>query len=122
MLMACGCATCDVFWLVVPEQRHLDLREPGQLPKVPIPPSPPPQTVSTPAPPEAAPTVLSLDEALRVSLANSTVVRILAGTTAVSSGQTVYDAAISNTAIDEARAAFDPVITANNAFNRTEDP
>lgn len=121
LAMACGCANDELFNLVVPEQRHLDLREPNQLPPVPIPQTLPPQTVSTP-PPDAITTDLTLDEALRVALANSAVVRVLAGTTAVSSGQTIYDTAITNTTIDEARAAFDPVVTANNAFNRTETP
>src|SRR5207248_3066073 len=65
---------------------------------------------------------LSLDEAIRISLSNSAVVRVLAGISAVSSGRTVYDPAISNTAIDEARAAFDPNISVRNAFTRSEIP
>ena len=44
------------------------------------------------------------------------------GTAAVSSGQTIYDPAISNTAIDEARSVFDPALSVNNTFNRTEKP
>jgi outer membrane protein TolC len=105
----------------VPEQRCLDIRDPAQLPPVAIPPIPEPETVSKPAPP-VDPSNLSLDEAIRISLANSTVVRILAGVTAVSSGQTVYDPGISNTDIDAARAVFDPNITVSNAFSRFENP
>jgi outer membrane protein TolC len=40
----------------------------------------------------------------------------------VPSGQTIYDPAITNTTIDEARAVFDPVVSDNNTFNRTEQP
>src|SRR4029079_10872579 len=100
------------------KQRPLELREPAQLPRPPIPPPPPPPTVSNPAPP-VTPQEMSLDDAIRIALANSKVVRILAGTTAVSSGQTIYDPAITNTTVDEARAGFDPVVTANNTFSRS---
>jgi outer membrane protein TolC len=110
-----------VWSLVVPEQRQLDIHDPAQLPQVPIPQTPPPATVTNPAPP-VAPRELSLDEAIRIALANSQVVRILAGTTAVASGQTIYDPAISNTAIDEQRAVFDPTVVVRNNFNRSEAP
>jgi outer membrane protein TolC len=117
-----GCAPgSGLFNLVVPEQRLLDLRDPAQLVRTPIPPIPPPQTVTSPAP-TAVPTEMSLDDALRVGLENSQVVRILTGFTAISSGQTIYDTAIANTAIDVARATFDPVFTARNSFNRSELP
>jgi outer membrane protein TolC len=116
-----GCVPSGLFNVVVPEQRRLDIREPTQLPQIAIPSIPDPETV-THKPPQVDPSQLSLDEAIRISLANSTVVRILAGVSAVSSQQTVYDPAISNTFIDEARAAFDPNITVRNAFNRFETP
>src|SRR2546423_1194006 len=119
-LAACGCGPVGNTWpLVVPEQRHLDIHDPPHLPPAAIPQVPPPQTVATPAPP-GDPKELSLDEAIRTALANARVVRVLAGVTAVASGQTVYDPAISNTAIDEARAVFDPVVAVNNAFSRSE--
>ena len=52
LLLLCGCSALGpVASLVLPEQRHLDLRQPGQLPSAPIPPLPPPQTVSDPPPP-----------------------------------------------------------------------
>ena len=63
---------------------------------------------------------LSLDEAIRTALRNDDVVRVLAGTSAVASGRTIYDAAIANTAIDEQNARFDPRVTVNQSWNRNE--
>jgi outer membrane protein TolC len=122
MLLVVGCVPTDRQWtLVMPEQRNLDIREPSQLCPAPIPDVPPPETVSnrftTPDPIN-----FTLDEAIRTSLANSAVIRVLAGLTVVTNGQTVYDPAISNTNIDEARAVFDPVINARNVFSRSEQP
>src|SRR6187549_1421930 len=100
-LALAGCVPGSGVWsLVVPEQRRLDVREPGELPPAPIPPVPPPETVSRRVPAEVPLQELSLDQAIRIALANSQVVRVLAGGTAVSSGQTIYDPAISNTRID----------------------
>jgi outer membrane protein TolC len=121
-LAAGGCVPGTGPWAeIVPEQRHFEVRDIDQLPKAPIPLIPPPVTVSNPSP-QITPQEMSLDEAIRIGLANSRVVRVLTGTTAVSSGQTIYDPAIVNTTIDEARAAFDPVISATNAFTRNDDP
>ena len=39
----------------------------------------------------------SLDDAIRIALENDRVIRVLAGVTAVTSGRTIYDAAIANT-------------------------
>jgi outer membrane protein TolC len=50
------------------------------------------------------------------------VVRTLAGTTAVASGQTIYDAAITNTTIDQAQARFDPVLNDSAVWSRTNTP
>ena len=63
---------------------------------------------------------LSLDEAIRIALANAKVVRVLAGTTATSSAQTIYDPAISNTGIDTARSVFDPIFNVNNNWSSTD--
>jgi outer membrane protein TolC len=63
-----------------------------------------------------------LDDAIRVALANSQVVRILTGTTASPSGATIYDPAITNTTIDTAKARFDPTVNVNNTFSRTNRP
>ena len=81
----------------------------------------PPRTVTDPRP-ETEEWQLSLDEAIRIALENAKVIRILAGTTAVSSGQTIYDAAITNTTIDQAQAAFDPIAHWNNTWSRTNTP
>lgn len=107
--------------LVVCEQRELDIRPPAEIVKAPLPEIPEPATVSRPTPTGKA-LDLPLDEAIRISLKNSQVVRVLTGTTAVNSGQTIYNPAITNTSIDAAKSVFDPVITARNLFNRTETP
>ena len=107
--------------LIMPEQRTIQVRDPSQLPHARIPDSPPPATVSDPQP-ELQPRFLSLDEAIRTSLMNANVVRILAGVTATTSGRTIYDAAITNTTIDQQRARFDPTLKANNSFNQVETP
>ena len=106
---------------IFPEQRAVDVRDPSDLPRARIPLTPRPPTVSNPQR-DAPEYLLSLDEAIRVSLANSEVVRVLAGVTAVSTGSTIYDPAISNTAIDEQHGRFDPVVSAENSFNRREIP
>src|SRR5207237_2990862 len=78
-LATAGCVPVSGVWsLVVPEQRRLEVREPGQLPPAPIPPVPPPETVTN-RPPDVPPDELSLDQAIRIALANSKVVRGLAG-------------------------------------------
>jgi outer membrane protein TolC len=121
---ACGCAqTANEIWrtIVLPEQRSLEYRDPEQLPAARIPDNMPPRTVSNPKP-ETPEWPLSLDEAIRIALENTRVVRVLAGTTAVASGQTIYDPAISNTLIDQARARFDPVFSWNNTFDRLDTP
>ncbi len=91
------------------------------MPRARFPDLPPPRTVDN-LRPDAEPERLSLDDAIRTALQNTNVVRILAGVTAVSSGQTIYDAAISNTQIDTARARFDPTFQLNNNFFRSDTP
>jgi outer membrane protein TolC len=121
VLALAGCLPGGPAALVIPEQTRLDLRGETALPGAPLPRIPPPATVSQPEP-AGAPSQLTLDDALRIALQNSRVVRTLAGVSAVPSGSTIYDPAISNTAIDEARAAFDPVLAVNNNWNRFETP
>src|SRR3984957_4059237 len=118
----CGPAAHDLCKnIILPEQRTIDYRDPSQLPPSRIPDSTPPRTVSDPRP-GTEEWQLSLDEAIRIALENANVIRILAGTTAVSSGQTIYDAAITNTTIDQAQATFDPVAHWNNTWSRTNTP
>src|SRR5262249_51911759 len=121
---ACGCAlSVDRIWrnIILPEQRSIEYRDPGQLPPAPLPPTVPPRTVAD-LRPETAEWRLSLDDAIRIALENTRVVRMLVGTTATASGQTIYDAAIVNTTIDQAQATFDPVFRWDNLFSRTNTP
>jgi outer membrane protein TolC len=111
----------EVWRFILPEQRRTQIRHPRRLPIARLPRLPSPPTVDDPqrdAPPEN----LALDDAIRTALANSEVVRVLAGTTATSSGRTVYDPAVTNTGIDQARGRFDPAINVGNNFNRRESP
>jgi outer membrane protein TolC len=121
VVLVCGCAPSSPFWLAYPEQRHFDIRDPGDFPKAPLAPVPPPATVSKPAP-TVPPAEMSLDQAIHIALANSQVVRVLAGITATASGRTIYDPAITNTSIDVARSVFDPVFTVNRKFTRIDEP
>ncbi len=107
--------------LLAPGQSTIEVRSPAELPHVAIPDVPPPATVANP---EAAlpQRQLTLDEAIRIALTNSEVVRILAGVTAASSGQTIYDTAIVNNQVDDAVSRFDPTLQVNNSLNRTETP
>ena len=107
--------------VIFPEQRVIDYRDPAPLPTARIPNNLPPRTVTDPRP-DTPEWRLSLDEAIRIALENANVVRVLSGTTAVASGQTIYDPAITNTTIDQANAAFDPVLSQTNTWNRTNTP
>lgn len=120
--IVCGCTPrAGLIHEVFREQRQLEVRDPALILPIPPPPAPPPETVSNPTP-EGEALELSLDEAIRIALGNSEVVRVLSGVSARSSGLTIYDPAISNTQIDAARAVFDPTLTAGEAFNRVEQP
>ena len=107
--------------VILPEQRTIEHRDPAQFPQIPIPPNVPPRTVSSNKLP-AIEWKLSLDEAIRIALENARVIRVLAGTSVVASGQTIYDAAIANTTIDQAQAPFDPILGWNNTWSRTNTP
>lgn len=65
---------------------------------------------------------ISLDEAIRIALEHVEVVRTLSGNLASTSGRTIYDAAIANTSVDRANAAFDPTLTINNTWSQNENP
>jgi outer membrane protein TolC len=124
----CGCATtpqeaCEKVAknIILPEQRSIDYRDVSQFPSAHVPATMPPRTVSDPRP-DTPEWQLSLDEAIRIALQNAQVVRVLAGTAATASGNTIYDAAITNTTIDEAQATFDPVLKWDNLWSRTNTP
>ena len=110
-----------LFPTVMREQRSIQVRDPSELPRYSLPATPPPPTVTV-RQPDLPPRYLSLDEAIRIALLNAQVVRQLAGTTAVSSGRTIYDAAVTNTTIDQQNARFDPTININNDFNKNSLP
>jgi len=108
---------------ILPEQRRLEIRAPDKLRRVRLPEVPVPSTVvdaiEQPPPPTRH---LALDEAIRIALARTEVVRVLSGTAAASSGQTIYDPAIAGTGIDRERGRFDPAVSVQNRFNRQRAP
>lgn len=106
--------------IIYPEQRQIEYRDPSQFPPIPLPPTSPPPTVG--APPPGNTRLFALDDAIRTSLENAPVVRLLAGVTAVSSGRTIYDPAVTNTTIDQALGRFDPFLVVNNNWDRVEEP
>ncbi len=111
----------DVLGIVFPERRRMEIRDPSGLPRARLPDVPPPSTVSEPGPDKEA-LLFSLDDAIRIALENSEVVRVLTGTGATSSGSTIYDPAVTNTEIDRARGRFDPALQMQNDFDRVETP
>lgn len=106
--------------VIYPEQLSIDYRDASQLPSMPLPPSGPPPTVSSP--PHGDTRYFALDDAIRTSLGNARVIRVLAGVNAVNSGRTIYDAAVTNTTIDQAQGRFDPFLQLNNNWNRIDQP
>jgi outer membrane protein TolC len=112
-----GCQTArEACHEVCPEQTRIEFRQPEAFPRTPLPTVAPPRTVTNPdnGQPELR---LSLDEAIRIALDNADVIRVLAGVTAVSSGQTMYDPAIANTSVDLERGRFDPTLSIGNTFS-----
>ena len=110
------------YHLIYPEQRRTEIRDPAALMPAPLPPTSAPPTVAAGPTIRATEQQLSLDEAIRIALANDRVVRVLAGVTAVNSGRTIYDVAIANTVIDQEQARFDPVLTIDNNWDHLELP
>ncbi len=108
--------------VILPESRSVIYRDPAALPRARIPESVSPRTVARPPAPEVESWMVSLDEALRIALENGEVIRILTGVSAQASGQTIYDAAITNADIDQEQARFDPTLQQKNSWNRRESP
>ncbi len=106
---------------VGPEQRRIEVRDPSCLPKARLPRLPAPLVVSGDRE-SASSENLTLDDAIRTALANSEVIRVLTGLSASSSGRTIYDPAIANTQIDQARARFDPTLSVGHDFSREGNP
>jgi outer membrane protein TolC len=125
-LLAClgllGCAhDLVVAPPILPEQQSIEVRDPSRFPRARVPELPPPATVAE-QDREAQEQFLTLDEAIRIALANSRVVRVLTGLTAAASGRTIYDVAITNASIDQEQARFDPTLNLANTFDRNETP
>src|SRR6185369_1012880 len=106
--------------VIYPEQLEIDYRDPSQFPDIPLPPSGPPPTVTTP--PSGNTQFFPLDDAIRTSLGNGRVVRVLAGVNAINSGRTIYDTGVTNTTIDQALGRFDPVLQVNNNWDYIDEP
>jgi outer membrane protein TolC len=102
-----------------PDEKTIEVRDPASLPQARLPNVPPPPTVTSPQAPSL---YLGLDDAIQTTLANSQVVRVLAGVTAAASGSTIYDPAITQTTIDQAKARFDPMVNVNNTLARQSSP
>jgi len=115
------CAQEKIIRILPPDEKTIKVREPESIPHVRIPDTADPPTVSNPQWDTSVQT-LGLDEAIRVTLANSQVIRVLSGVTAASSGATIYDTAIVDTSIDTAKARFDPTVSVQNTFTRTDTP
>jgi len=120
VLMGCQGAR-EIRDIVHPEQRQITYRAPEALPYEPIPLTSAPRTVSYEVNGEED-LRLSLDEAIRIALQNAEVIRVIGGVSASSSGRTIYDPGIANTAIDQARGRFDPTISINNTLSENQQP
>ena len=102
------------------EQGRIQVRDSGNYAAAPLPrTSTPPLVADVDSMPEWR---LSLDEAIRVALQNTDVVRVLSGVGSASTGQTIYAPGVANAGIDAARAFLDPTVSLRNNFLRNETP
>ncbi len=106
---------------IFPERRSVHVRDPQQLPRYQLPTALAPSTVSRPIA-DLEPQLLALDGAIRTSMRNLDVVRVLSGVTATNSGRSVYDVALSHTQVDQQQARFDPLLSVDNNWNVLENP
>jgi outer membrane protein TolC len=107
--------------LFKPDESQIRWPESTTASRVRRPAGPEPVTVAT-KDATATERFLPLDEALKLALENSEVIRVLTGVSASSSGRTIYETAIAITPIDIAKAKFDPVFQANSSLRRSESP
>ncbi len=107
--------------LGVDEQHSIRWHQPEQIVTYGRAASAAPVTVATVEDP-ATEQYVSLDQAIRLALQHSEVIRVLTGTSASSSGSTIYDTAIATTSIDQATGRFDPVFFANSNWRKSESP
>ena len=113
--------TSELPYCIFPEQRTIQHREAESLSHMAVTTGERPPTVSDQVADESG-WRLSLDDAIQLALQNAEVVRVLGGFSAGSTGRTIYDPAITNTQVDQARATFDPNINLGNNFFRSETP
>lgn len=106
---------------IFPERTSIRTRLPEQLPRYQIPTALMPSTVSRPID-DLTPHPLALDGAIRTSMRNLDVIRVLGGVSATNSGRTIYDVALSHTSIDQEQAVFDPLLSVTNTWSLTENP
>jgi outer membrane protein TolC len=107
--------------LLEDDERHIRWHQEGSMSLYHRGSGPAPVTVATEGI-EQSERLMTLDEALQLSLQHSEVIRVLTGVSASSSGSTIYDTAIATTPIDQAKAVFDPVFSANSTMRHTEFP
>ena len=107
--------------ITVEEQRQMRWHQPNKILKFFTDAGPTPVTVAT-TNPDTPDKFISLDEAIQLALQHSEVIRVLTGVSATSTGNTIYDTAIANAAIDQAVGRFDPVYFANSTYRKTETP
>jgi len=117
----CAHAQEKIIRILPPDEKTIRVREPESIRHAQIPSIADPPTVTNPEWDQGI-RQLGLDEAIRITLANSQVIRILSGVVAASSGATIYDTAIIDTSIDTAKARFDPTINLGNTFSRMNTP
>ncbi len=104
----------------LPERAHIRVRNPGELQTARIPDVSAPRTYSDTG--TETEELLSLDEAIRIAIENAGVVRIVSGASASTTGRSIYDVAISNTAIDETAAVFDPSFNITSSIGKSDQP
>ncbi len=105
---------------ICPEQRHIAVRDPGEMCPISIPNAEVPFTVALEEDRFQEP--LSLDDCIQIAIRNAEVVRVLSGVSASSTGRTIYDVAISNASIDEQLSVFDPTLNLTSTMNKTDSP
>ena len=104
----------------LPERTTFRARNPADLRTARIPDIAAPNTITSKV--TEAEELLSLDEAIRLAIENAQVVRVVSGVTASTTGRTIYDVAITNTAIDESASIFDPTFDITSTMAKSDQP
>ncbi len=107
--------------VIYPEILAIPASDQPGLPSVAVDAGVPPVTVERPEPQDGE-RLFGLDECLRVTIANTDVVRILSAFGSARAAVTIYDPAIATAAIDRAQADFDPQLRIDQQIRRFESP